>query len=34
VPVHKNYGKNTQQRLQSVVDFVFRQGIPPEYYVD
>ncbi len=34
VPVHKNYGKNTQQRLQSVVDFVFKQGIPPEYYVD
>jgi hypothetical protein len=34
VPVHKNYGKGTQQRLQSVVDFVFRQGIPPEYYVD
>jgi superfamily II DNA or RNA helicase len=34
VPVHKNHGKNTQQRLQSVVDFVFRQGIPPEYYVD
>lgn len=34
VPVHKNYGKNTQQRLQTVVDFVFRQGIPPEYYVD
>ena len=34
VPVHKNFGKDIQKRLQTVVDFVFKQGIPPEHYVD
>jgi len=33
VPVYKNYGKNTIQRLQRVVDSIFVQGVAPDSYV-
>ena len=33
VPVYKNYGKRTIQRLQNVCDAIFVKGIPPESFV-
>ncbi len=33
VPVYKNYGKNTVERLQRVVDSIFVKGVAPDSYV-